>query len=108
MTALYRNPDGNARKSFELALPDHPGLSPKAVEAIYRESIVNFSDMHSPDDFKILQMAWIFDLNFTWSLRAFHDRNYLASLRETLPDNDTMRDLYSFLQKKLMTRLPNG
>jgi putative nucleotidyltransferase with HDIG domain len=105
MTALYRNPDGGARKSFELALPDNPGLSPMAVKAIYRESIVNFADMHSPDDFKLLQMAWIFDLNFAWSLKEFHDRNYLASLREALPDSDTVRDLYSFLQIKLLARL---
>lgn len=108
MITLYRNPDGNARKSFELALPDNAGLSPNAIEAIYRESIVNFADMNSPDDFKILQMAWIFDLNYVWSLRQFNDRNYLASLKDALPDSDTVRDLYSFLQKKLIVLLTNG
>jgi hypothetical protein len=76
-----------------------PELSAKTVAAVYRESIVNFADMHCADDFKILQMAWIFDLNFTWSLRQFQERNYLKSLKDALPENDTVRNLYSFLQK---------
>jgi hypothetical protein len=105
MTALYRDPDAGARKSFELAMPPTPALSTKAIEAVYRESIVTFADMHSPDDFKILQMAWIFDLNFTWSLRQFHERNYLGSLTDALPDNDTVRKLHVFTKKKLMERL---
>jgi hypothetical protein len=39
------------------------------------------------NDFKLLQLAWLYDLNFTCSLRMVVERDYIRKLADMLPRN---------------------
>ena len=64
--------------------------------------------MKKADDFKLLQMAWVFDMNFVPSLRIFKERGYLEALRDALPDTEAVRKAYAFVEKEMEKRVGDG
>ncbi|MGB2958807.1 MAG: hypothetical protein WBD30_07955, partial [Bacteroidota bacterium] len=46
---------------------------------------VRRTDVKNINDFKLLQIGWVYDLNFTPTYRAVRDRGYVQSIAETLP-----------------------
>jgi hypothetical protein len=46
------------------------------------------------DDFKLLQMSWIFDINFKPTLRSVKSRRYLEMIRDVLPKSKEIRNIY--------------
>jgi hypothetical protein len=49
------------------------------------------SKLKTLNDFKLLQIVWIFDLNFTSSFRMLAKRDYLNKIAATLPATDEIK-----------------
>lgn len=84
--------DQFARKDADPAvihfLPDTPGFSEKLARQLIARSGIRYADITNLNDFKLLQLGWIYDLNFAPSLRAFRQRRYLERYREVLPSSE--------------------
>jgi hypothetical protein len=59
-------------------------------------------------DFKLLQLAWIFDLNFTASFRIVAQRGYIDRFALTLPKTTTVADAVDAVREYLNEKLENG
>jgi len=66
-------------------LPDTPDYSPKILEALMERKVARFEDMKSLNDFKLLQIGWVYDLNFTPSFQALYRLKYIEQIRDMLP-----------------------
>jgi hypothetical protein len=53
--------------------------------------MVNLADVRTLNDFKLLQISWVYDLNFTESFRMIEERNYLEKLAAALPSGPRIR-----------------
>ncbi len=58
-----RNLENN--EAVDLGLPDAPACSPALLEAIAAGQVVPFHLIRSINDFKLAQLSWIFDIQFT-------------------------------------------
>lgn len=87
--AEMRKTEGKAGKkrntTLELGLPDTPGISEKIYESMMNRTVVLKEHMKNLNDFKLLQMGWVFDLNFAPSVRRLKAKGYLGMIRATLP-----------------------
>lgn len=72
---------------IELDLPDTPRLSDAVVQSFLDGHMVSMADLETVHDFKVLQMGWIYDLQFPWTRRQVRDLGYMERLYETLPDH---------------------
>jgi hypothetical protein len=70
---------------IELGLPDPPTISPAAVASLAAGQMINLATLRSLNDFKLLQISWVFDLNFRPSFQALHEREYIQKIAATLP-----------------------
>ena len=81
--------DHFARKDSDPAvihfLPDTPGFSEKICRQLIARSGVNYAEITNLNDFKLLQLGWIYDLNFAPAFRRFRERRYLERYRQFLP-----------------------
>ncbi len=68
-----------------LGLPDTPSCSAEVLASLHRGEMVQLSTLRTLNDFKLLQIAWIFDLNFAASLRMVMEREYIDKLAALLP-----------------------
>jgi putative nucleotidyltransferase with HDIG domain len=68
-----------------LGLPDSPELSPGVLASLGRREMVRLTSLRTLNDFRLLQLAWIYDLNFAPSLRMVRERGVIDRLSATLP-----------------------
>ncbi len=72
-------------------LPDLPTWNDNILNAITDKRIARFQDMKSLNDFKLLQLSWVFDLYFPETIIQAKKRGHLAAIARTLPDDRAVR-----------------
>ncbi|HZV81611.1 MAG TPA: HD domain-containing protein [Geobacteraceae bacterium] len=66
-------------------LPETGACSKRALEEVAAGRMLNRSLLVTADDFKLLQLSWVFDLNFPESFSLVIERGYLETLAGLLP-----------------------
>jgi putative nucleotidyltransferase with HDIG domain len=74
-----------------LGLPDTPEHSPGVLESLERREMVRLTSLRTLNDFKLLQLAWIYDLNFAPSLRMVVERGIIERLSASVPQTPAVR-----------------
>lgn len=85
MTDYYLTAGNTRNPAISLNLPDNPEISDKIHEDLCRGRPADTRDVKTLNDLKLLQMGWVFDLNFPRTFGLIHEKGYLEKLRHTLP-----------------------
>ncbi|MGC9363550.1 MAG: HD domain-containing protein [Fidelibacterota bacterium] len=101
----YHRKDGGRNGALELDLPDTPEISEQVYRDLVNQRIVDVKHIRNLNDFKLLQMGWIFDVNFSPTLRSVKSRGYLERIRDVLPNTEKIRTVYNVVQAYLDHRL---
>lgn len=95
----YYTSDGDDRPSaLGLGFPDEPTYSETAISGIFEKRLLRLSDIRTLNDFKMLQLSWVFDLNFRESFRIFHERGFLEKIGGFLPKHEDIYRVIDFLE----------
>jgi hypothetical protein len=81
----YRHDRRERNQAIELDLPDTPGISDPVCRSLMKENIVLMKDLKTLNDFKLLQIGWIYDVNFCRTFQIVQEKRYLEQIREALP-----------------------
>jgi len=49
-------------------------------------------DLKTLNDFKLLQIGWVYDLNFVPSFQTVQNRKYIEKLEKTLPQSKEIKE----------------
>ena len=52
-----------------LGFPDVPQISRDVLEAVLERRLIEYDHLQSLNDFRLCQIGWVYDINFTPSLR---------------------------------------
>ncbi len=98
-TEYYRQYQENPKGfRLEVELPDEPTCSQKIIEAILNGQKINYKDLRTWNDMKLLQLGWVYDMNFTATLKRIKQRRYLEQMASFLPQT---ADIEKVLKKVL-------
>lgn len=91
----YRERDagGMRRSTIELEMPDEPGYTEEVFEDVWNRRRVNSESIKCLNDFKLLQIGWLYVLNFDASFEVVKSEGYLRGIFDFLPDTDSIRRL---------------
>lgn len=81
----YLNHGKKADKFIELGLEDRGGYSPEALQALFERRFVRSAAVKQLNDFKLMQISWVFDLNFTPTIARVKARQYIEKIASTMP-----------------------
>ncbi len=101
----YHERDNFQSSAIELDLPDDPIWSGKILEAVMNKKIARLEDMKTLNDFKLLQISWVFDLNFAPSFKAVKKRKYLHLIEATLPQSADIADALAIAHSYVKSNL---
>jgi hypothetical protein len=68
-------------------LPDTGYCSEDAIAEVVSGKMLDRRFLKTADDFKLLQLSWVFDLNFADSFRILKKCGYIEKLASYLPEN---------------------
>ena len=97
----YALPEEERASAVGLGFPDHPDCSPEILDAITEGEMINLVNVKSLNDFKLLQLSWIFDLNFAPTRRKFRERGYLEAFAAALPTDRGVRNALAVIESYL-------
>ena len=87
VTDYYRNVHHERNQTIELDLPDTPEISDSVCRSLMKGNMVQMTDLRTLNDFKLLQIGWIYDVNFRRTFQIVHEKGYLERIRDALPGN---------------------
>lgn len=99
ITEYYMVKEQKTNKTLELELPNKEEISDKVYEAILNNEVVLKESMKTLNDFKLLQIAWLFDLNYSYSIKRLFDKKYLDKIFDTLPKNQKVNEIKGIVNK---------
>jgi len=77
-----KNPD---EFNLEVEFADVPRYSKQILEDILRGRLVDYSRLRTLNDMKLLQLGWVYDVNFTATLKRIRQRRFLEQIIDFLP-----------------------
>jgi hypothetical protein len=95
---------GSAREEngyLTLNLPDDGLISKHLADRILNEKSIDNQQVFSVNDLKLLQISWVFDLNFKAAVERVNRRGFITSILSTLPDSAQRRSLMGFMKAYL-------
>ena len=101
----YHNRDHFKSPAIELNLSDDPIWSGKIIDAVVNKKTARIEDMKTLNDFKLLQISWAFDLNFTPSFQAVEHRKYLRQIEATLPQSPDIENAVAMVHSYVKSNL---
>lgn len=97
----YDRRDEEPDSTIVLGLPNNETCSPAIVNCLQEQRTADLKDMATLNDFKLLQISWVFDLNFKPTFRAVQDRRYIEKIAATLPQTREIEQLVAIVQAYL-------
>ncbi len=89
---------------LEFSFSETPGISDDVYQDIVNHRIVDFKHVNNLNDFKLLQIGWIFDINFDHTLRSLVSRGYLEVIRSLLPDSEQIGEIFAVTDSYINSR----
>lgn len=87
VTEYYRQYRDNPQEfMLEMEFPDEQGYSAEVVEKILRGRQIDYGELRTLNDAKLLQLGWVYDVNFTVVLKRIKQRRFLEMLIDFLPE----------------------
>ncbi len=102
--AYYHGSNDERNAAVELDLPDTPHISEDVLTDLERGNMVRMQQLRQLNDFKLMQLAWVYDINFQPSFQIIQRRGYLEKIREALPVSERIDRIYSRLMSYLETK----
>lgn len=93
---LGADPLENGYLTYDLV--DDGLISKSLVERILRKELIDSRQVRSVNDLKLLQISWVFDLNFKPAIRQVKDLGFIPLILSTLPDSDLLTSLADFMK----------
>lgn len=90
---------------IEMNIPDEGVCNPEFLDALMNNKLLDYQQMRSMEDMKLLQLGWVYDLNFLPSMRRIRSRRYLEMLVEDLPKDETVQRVARHVLAELERRI---
>lgn len=87
-----------------LGLPDRPEYSDNVLACLTEKRLSRLSDLKTLNDFAIMQLTWIYDLNFPVSFRLASERGHIDRIISILPRTENILRAESTLRHYLNNR----
>jgi putative nucleotidyltransferase with HDIG domain len=104
----FTQDEGSRAEAVALGLPDRPGYSDEVLSCLMRREMARKDMLTTQNDFKLLQLAWLYDLNFSGSLRMVRERNYIDTIAGLLPRDDKIARAVDRVREYAQKRAQGG
>jgi hypothetical protein len=103
VTSYYDKKNERQNSTIELELDVKDDISETVLHSFLNGEIIQIDQLQYVHDFKLLQLAWVHDINFDYTYRMILQKQYFDKIIETLPQGDKKQkviDYFNSLKEK--------
>jgi len=90
---------------LELEFPDEPGYSAQVVEEILCGRLLDYNRLRTLNDMKLMQLGWVYDVNFTATLKRIRQRKFLEKILDFLPQTSDIekvrKKIFEYVDRRI-------
>ncbi len=94
ITDYYTNPKAVPNHTLTWEMPKGGVVSSEVASQIMAGKLVSKTDVASQIDIKIMQLSWVYDINFKPSFEIMMKRRYMEKIYSTLSKSDIVIEIY--------------
>lgn len=106
LTDYYAGKNKSPNHMLTWELPKSAQISAGVVKEILSGKLVSKKEVKNEADVKVMQLSWIYDINFKTTVGMILRNRYLERIYESLPKNDQIFEIYRkikvFAENKMM------
>jgi len=88
----YESPDKD--ESVALHLKDNENYTPELIDDILSGKTIRYGKLKFMNDFKLLKISWLFDINFSYSFDKILENNYINMIYDKLPKDENTKKVF--------------
>jgi len=93
---------------ISLGLGTETAVRDEVWRRLFEGKAMSYTTLKSADELKVLQMSWVFDINFPPTLALLREQNAFGRLAATMPDTPMRKEALDFINDSIDRRLQNG
>ncbi len=109
VTDYYKKRKIHPNPALEFELPDTNEYSSCFIKDILNQRIIKSHELKGYNDMKLMQLSWVFDINFFPTLNYIHQNHYLDKIIKALPDTEEIRTIQksikNYVEKRLISKI---
>jgi len=94
------------RFRLEMEFPDKPGYSAEVVDDILNDRRTDYRGLRTFNDMKLLQLGWVYDVNFVPTLERIKKRRFLEKILSFLPRTADVKKvrkkIFEYMEQKII------
>lgn len=94
ITDYYTNPKAKPNHTLTWEMPKGVAVSPKVSKQILNGELVAKEAVLSDLDIKVMQLSWVYDINYRPSFELMMENRYLEKIYNSMPKNDVVFEIY--------------
>ena len=91
-----------------LSLREDTLVREEVYNMLFEGRILEYTKLKTTNEFKVMQMSWVFDINFLPTLKILKERDTIALLAATMPDTPLLREAVDFINSYVEKRLQHN
>ena len=99
----YRTNPGGFK--FEVELPDGLSYSAEVLEGVLCGRQIDYNELQTWNDMRLMQLGWVYDVNFTATLKRIRRRKLLEKIFDFLPETEDIDKLRGKIFEYVDTRI---
>ncbi len=97
--------DNPEKFTLELEFPDEPVYSTKVVDGLLCGQRIDYSKLRTLNDMMLCQLGWVYDVNFTATLKRIKQRRFLEKIFDFLPETEDINKVREKIFKYVDSRI---
>jgi len=94
ITDYYSNPKATPNHTLTWEMPKGVSVSKDVLKQILKGALVAKESITNELDIKVMQLSWVYDLNYRPSFELMMEKRYLEKIYNSMPKNDTVIEIY--------------
>jgi putative nucleotidyltransferase with HDIG domain len=86
-------------------LENKPEISPTVFNQLMAGKVISYEDLRTIDDLKLMQLGWLYDINYPRSFELIEERGYLQSIYSSMSPSEEARVFYEKVREYLESKL---
>ena len=93
---------------LEIEFPDTPEYTPSVLEDLLAGEKVNYKMLNTFNDMKLLQLGWVYDINFVAALERIKKRGFLDMVLDFLPQTEDIdkvrKKIFEYVDERIQNQ----